>query len=400
MKTKYLFKAGRISSCIMVLWMMSALSYAADPTQQPLLSASDITYIGSFALPRPGTGESSQSFDYGGMGLAVSEDGNSLYVGGHVYNQSLGRVSIPNPIGGTASLIQAPKSVPGSVGSSGTSTELAGALVYNGRLIVQKRIPYDNSGSGPTHAVGNLNISGFSSFSRMSNLNSAQFGNGYMGIIPPEWRSLLGGPAFAGNSVMSINSLCSNGPSFYVFNPDNVGSGSIPSIPLMYFPLSNPLANPGSTNDLFSRADQYNAGIVFPSGTRSVLFWSRHGYGRPTYKQDDGCGGGQGEGARPYRRQITAFDANDLLAVKNGKKSPYSIRPYAWWTVPGPSDSCGKFSYSGLAYDPISRRVFACLSYGSSPRVHVWQVKGASEDTSGIVPKQNLSAPTNLRVIR
>ena len=305
--------------CMMILLIVSSLCYA-DPTQQPLLNSSDITYIGSFAVPQPGTGESSNSFDWGGMGLAVSEDGNSLYVGGHVYNQSLGRVSIPNPIGGTASLIQSPKSVPGSVGGGGTSTELSGALVYNGRLIVQKRIPYDNSGSGSTHAAGNLNISGFSSFGRLSNIPSAQFANGYMGIIPSEWQSLLGGPAFTGNSVMSINSLCSNGPSFYVFNPDNVGSGSISSIPLMHFSYpDHMLANPGSANDLFSRADQYNAGIVFPSGTRSVLFWARHGYGRPTYKQDDGCGGGQGEGARPYRRQITAFDANDLLAVKNGQ---------------------------------------------------------------------------------
>ena len=370
---------------LVILLMIPFLCYA-DPTQQPLLNSSDITYLGSFNVPRPGTGDSSNSFDWGGMGLAVSEDGNSIYVGGHVYNQTLGRVSIPN-VGGTASLIQAPRSVPGSVGSD--TTELSGALVYNGRLIVQKRIPYDNSGSGPTHAAGNLNISGFSSFRRMSNLPYAQFGNGYMGIIPPEWRSLLGGPAFAGNSVMSINSKCSNGPSFFVFNPDNVGSGSISSIPLMYFDYPNHmLGNPGSANDLFSRSDQYNAGMVFPSGTRSVLFWSRHGYGRPTYKQDDGCGGAQGEGARPYRRQITAFDANDLLAVRNGQKQPWEVRPYAWWTVPGPSDSCSKFSYSGLAYDPISRRVFATLYYKESPRIHVWQV------SAGSTPPDDTTPPT------
>jgi hypothetical protein len=396
MNTKSPHKTGWIRTvfCVLVLFMVSAFGHAADPTQQPLLSSSGITYLGSFKLPRPGTGEASNSFDYGGMGLAVSEDGKTLYVGGHVYNQSLGRVSIPSSLSGTASLAQAPVSVPGSVGTS--TTQLAGALVYNGRLIVQKRIPFDNEGTGTTHAAGNLNISGFSSFSRLANIPYAQFANGYMGIIPPEWQNLLGGPAFAGNSAMSINSKCSNGPSFFVFNPNDVGVKSpIPSIHLMSFPYpNNMLSNPDVANDLFSRADQYNAGIVFPSGTRSVLFWARHGYGNPTYKTDDGgCGGTSGEGAAPYRRQITAFDANDLLAVKNGQKSPYAVRPYAWWVAPGPSDSCGKFTASGLAYDPISRRVFAALSYGESPTIHVWQVSGTPGDTPPSAPSQ----PINLR---
>jgi len=115
--------------------------------------------------------------------LLLSEDGHTLYVGGHVFNESLGRVVIPDQMGSTATLIQAPVAIPGSVGSSGTATELAGGLVYNGRLIVQKRIPYDNSGAGPTHAAGTLSISEFSSFQRLANIDSAQFANGYMGLI-------------------------------------------------------------------------------------------------------------------------------------------------------------------------------------------------------------------------
>ena len=332
------------------------------------------------------------------MGLAVSADGETLYVGGHVYNESLGRVTIPEPIGGTANLIQAPVAIPGTVGSGGTTTELAGVLVYNNRLIVQKRIWFDTSGNGPTHAVGNLDISGFSSFSRLGNISSAQFGNGYMGLIPPEWQNLLGGPAFTGNSVMSINSLCSNGPSFFVFNPDDVGVVSpIPSIPLMYYPLSNPLADPNSANDLFSRADQYNAGIVFPSGTRSILFFSRHAYGNPTYKQDDGgCGGSNGEGGAPYRRQITAFDANDLLAVRNGSKQPYEIQPYDWWGSSRLQDKCAKFAYSGLAYDPNSRKIYGAIDYGDLPEIHVWQVASLPNND----PSPNFSSPTNLRIVQ
>lgn len=383
-------RASKISYMLALLALPCA-ELLSDPTTQPLLHNSDITYLGSFYLPRPATGETMGSFDYGGTSLAVSEDGSTLYVGGHVYNSSLGRVAIPDQMGGTATLIEAPVHIPGSVGDNSNSTELAGALAYNGRLIIQKRIAYDNSGSGPTHAVGNLSISGFSSFVRLANLNSAQFGNGYMGLIPPEWRGLLGGPAFAGNSSMSIITKCSNGPSFYVFDPNDVGVITpIPSEPLMYFTFSHPLAE-DVANDIWIRADQQNAGIVFPSGTRSVLFFSRHGYGPRTYKVDDGgCGGIHGEGAAPYRRQVTAFDANDLLAVKNGTKNPYDVRPYEWWTLSGPQSTCADFRYSGLAYDPISRRIFAAFEYGTRPEIHVWQVGGT--------PSNELPRPENLRI--
>lgn len=394
MKTESAFKFVQVSKmgCAAALLILTTAVAHANPTQQSLLQSTDITYLGKFGIPNPVSGSHPQSFSFGGMGLAIGADGSSLYVGGHVYNHSLGRVAIPSTLGGTTTVIQAPVHIPGSVGS-GDGIELAGSLVYNGRLIVQKRIYYDNLGTGPTHAVGNLNISGFSSFTRLANIPSQQFANGYMGLIPPEWQPLLGGPAFTGNSAMSINSMVSNGPSFYVFNPDDVGvKNPIPSIPLMYFDYpNNMLANPDIANDLFSRADQSNAGIVFPSGTRSILFISRHGYGAPTYKKADGCGGEHGEGAAPYRRQVTAFDANDLLAVKNGIKKPNEIRPYAWWELPGPKDNCASITYSGLAYDPNSRRFYMTFDYGENPEIHVWQVSGVS----GIVPPP---APSNLRI--
>ena len=175
---------------------------------------------------------------------------------------------------------------------------------------------------------------------------------------------------------MSINAQCSNGPSFYVFDPDDVGvEDPIPTIELMKFPYPDDmLDDPDVANNYYSRADQENAGIVFPSGTRSVLFWSKHGYGTPTYKVDDGCGGEGGEGAAPYRYQITAFDATQLYEVKLGIRASTACTPYAWWTVPGISDTCAKFAYSGLVYDPATRRIYACVDYAEDPHVDVWEV--------------------------
>ena len=82
---------------------------------------------------------------------------------------------------------------------------------------------------------------------------------------------------------------------------------------------------------------------------------------------DDGCGGISGESAAPYRRQVTAFDAKDILAVKNGTKNPYDIRPYAWWVLPGPVSTCANMAYSGLTYDQNNNRLYIAFPFSSSP---------------------------------
>ena len=78
-------------------------------TTLPRLQAGDMAYQGYFTVPQ-GTGP---TFSYGGMGLAMGPDGDSLYYGGLVSQQVLGRISIP-AIGGTASIITQPTSIPGS----------------------------------------------------------------------------------------------------------------------------------------------------------------------------------------------------------------------------------------------------------------------------------------------
>ena len=349
---------------------------STSPTSQRLLQSADLTYVGAFDIPSSPT----ETFLYGGMALAVSADGASLYAGGHVYDEILGRISIPDPISNDdSSLITDLTYIPGDpYPSPGDAQEICAALVYNEKLIVTKRDWYDNDGTGETHAVGDLDITGFSSFIRLANLAYAAFGNGYMGHIPSEWQSLLGGPCFTGNSSMSIISKCSSGPTFYAFDPDDIGvTAPIPSTPLMWFNLTDPILDldTDAANDWWIRADTVNNGMAFPSGTRSVLFISRHGYGDRTYKTDSRCGAGGGEGAWPYRRQVTAFDANDLLAVKNGEINPHDVEPYVWWTLPGPEASCADMTAGGCAYDPITRRIFITEGYGgSTPEVHVFQV--------------------------
>ena len=179
-----------------------------------------LAYLGSFTLP--------SSFGAEVRGLGLSADGTQLYVG--QYPSNLGLVTIPS-LGSQATAVISPKSVPGNVGldCGGEAAELSGILVHNGKLILSKRCYFVTSPSGGnTHLTADLNMTNFSSMTRIPESGiSVQYANGWMGCIPTEWQPLLGGPAFAGNSMMSIVSTNSVGPSFYVFNPDDVSVSRI-----------------------------------------------------------------------------------------------------------------------------------------------------------------------------
>lgn len=366
---------------IAILLICSGVAFAADPNTLPLLQSTDITYLGYFSFSTAGG-----AFRYGGMGLATSADSQSMYVGGDLTaGRSVGKISIPD-ISGIATVQIEPTVISGSADPT-NNNDISAALIYNSRLIVSKRVPYDGDGNADSsHQSCSTSIDSCTELQTFAGVPHPNFVSGYMGHIPTEWQSLLGGPAFAGNSLMSIASACSNGPSFYVFNPDDIdGSGTIPNYPLMNFPLTTRimmdvnLDDGVSGNDWLSKADYWNGGMVFPSGTRSVLFISTHGYGPHTYKDaGDTCNPG-GDGARPYRRQVTAFDASDLAAVKDGRKLPSAVNPYAYWTLPGPSDTCSRFTYGGVNYDDSTRRIYATLYYeDTQPVVHVWKVSGGT----------------------
>lgn len=362
---------------------------AATATPSTLLRSSDMSYLGAFTVPA-GTGP---TFSYGGMGLAMGPDGNSLYYGGHVYEEALGRISIPS-VGGTASIITQPTKIPGSVGGENVQ-ELAGALHWNGRLLVTKRKRYSTLTYSGVVAAGNTDITGFGAFQSTQGVEG-HFISGYMGVIPPEWRSAFGGPCFIGNGAMSIRGMCTNGPSFYVFNPDDVGVRSpVPVVHCQSYPLSNPLANPASANDIWSGSDP-SGSYVFIDGTKTVLWINRHGYGTPNYKSE-GCGDtAGGDGSAPYRRQVTAFNVDDLLAVKNGQKQGWQVQPYAWWVLPGPTSTCAETGgYANGSYcftfDPGRRRIYGVLDRGDNRKVHAWQI-GAGEPVTTPNPPTNINA--------
>jgi hypothetical protein len=216
-----------------------------------------------------------------------------------------------------------------------------------------------------------------------------------MAEIPNEWRTLLGGPVLTGQCCLSILGATSAGPSLTVFDPDDIGVRSpLPGTTLLFYPLGNATTRDGTfKNDIFVQSDVV-AGVAFPRGTRTVLFIGRHGtgsycYGPGTNDQSlagrpsgngadpwcyDPASSSKGTHAFPYVHQIWAYDANDLVAVKNGQRQTWDVRPYAVWRLTE-MNSLGGAGIRGAAFDPASGRIFITEDYGESPAVHVYRVE-------------------------
>lgn len=369
-----------LASLLLVIALTPA-GWAQSPTSQPRVQASNMRYLGSFRLPSSdGSGASTGSLNYGGTALGLTGNGG-LLLGGHDWYQRLCEVSIPT-IGGTASIRQRCVDVAENRLSQidSDTVKLGGTLVYNGRLIVSAFSYYDaDGGATRSHFASGTTLATSGDVTGPVQVGTAGAGfvAAYMGVVPQEWRPLLGGPALTGSCCLSIISRTSSGPAISVFDPDKVGRVTpVPATQLLGYPLNHPVANASTANNLFTHADMMG-GVAFPAGTRSVLFIGRHGTGQPCYGEADACNDPaqtyKGGHAYPYVHQVWAYDANDLLAVKNGTKKSWELRPYATWRLTEMNNS-GSATIAGATYDPSTRRLYVTERYGEAPRVHVYEI--------------------------
>lgn len=372
-----------------------------DPRQLPRVQAADVRFLGSFTLPATdGTGRSKAEGDmtWGGFAVGLGPDGTSLYFGCHDWGSRLARVTIPE-IGGVASIVEPCTEVKNLEAINPGDTngiKLGGSFVWNGRLVVSAFAYYDGGHTArATHFAGG-DLSSLTGPVRVGKDLPAMVG-GYMGVIPPEWRALLGGPALTGLCCTSIISRSSYGPSVSVFDPDHVGTrASIPSKLLLAYPDAHQtLGRWDDTGTLFNGTTKVG-GLAFPVGTRSLLFVQRSGagfcYGPATADKTlvgkpDGNGNAwcfdptledKGVYGYPYTHQVLAYDAVDLVAVKQGKRAPWDVKPYATWPLTEMSRG-GVATMRSAAYDPATRRWFI-VETGSdaTPEVHVYEIASAS----------------------
>ncbi|MEK6844600.1 MAG: Ig-like domain-containing protein [Nanoarchaeota archaeon] len=380
-----------------------------------LLQASDLIYLGAFRLPT-GIPGSTFGFSYAGSGglgayaVAYNPSRNSLFIGGHPYDddftQKIAEIAIPSSFAGTptaSALSNFRDPLEGRMGSINPSDPnqkvLGSAIVFNNKLYIGAYSYYDGSATQTNSEFSrpvDLSVSG-------QVIGPVKIGNNYPGwvdkyaaFIPIEWQSYFEGPAFAGGSGGAINSLQSWGPSATVFDPNNIGVvNPVPGVLVLGYPWTNPtLGGNGAGNIYWSQADVIS-GMAFPSGTNTVLYFGKHGMGNYCYGTGGSSGGdcfdpddsSKGIHTYPYRSQIWAYDANELLAVKNGTKSYYQVIPYAVWEF-----STSFKDIQGVGYDPTNQRLYVSQPFGdgTQPLVRVYQINVATP-----LPTVTITAPTS-----
>jgi hypothetical protein len=405
---------------------------AGQSSAQVLLRQSDLVYQGAFRLPQGDFGSPQYSgFNYGGTALGYNPARNSLYIVGHDWYQLSAEVSIPQIINSTnlnslatATVLQPfSDSLEGKIASiNPTDTnakKIGGHLVYGGALYVAAYSYYDGGATqSSSHFVRPTNLSTTGQVNGPYRVGTIgpRYVAGYMAPVPQDWQSAFGSPALTGQCCLSIISTTSQGPAVFGFNPADLGSKNpIPATPLVEYPPEHPTLGAwggnGTPNPVYNMSTAVR-GLVFPQGTRSVLFFGSTGLGVPCYGAGtsdpsldrqpvpgesgviycyDPDNRSKGCHAYPYGAFVWAYDANDLLAVKNGQKNPWEVTPYATWS---PNFPTGGYQVNGAAYDPSTGRIYVAVMWedGSMPLIHVLKVNvpGGGDTTPP-------SAPRNLR---
>jgi hypothetical protein len=333
---------------------------------------------------------------YGGSAVTYNPANDSLFIVGHVYDQLTAEVKIP-AIGGTATLLQPLTDATGgkrnNVGSG--EVRIGGHLVYNNTLYTSAFIYYDATNSQTTsHFQGSTTLKGASVTGpyRVGSMG-AGFYSGYMGLVPSEWQSKLGGPAVTGNCCLSILSRTSYGPALFSFDPK---STSQTAQPLVYYTQDKQtLGSYGASGS----HPQFNGttritGIVIPQGTASALFFGRSGAGSYCYGESSACNDpsidSKGEHAYPYYAYVWAYNLNDLAAVRAGTKSASSLTPYGFWQLKeiAKGGTLQEFDLGGAAYDPATARIFLPEKHvnGTEPIIHVYKISNATAVASPLPP--------------
>jgi hypothetical protein len=388
------------------LWAAPAAAQT-DPATLPLKTITDISYVGVFNVPSTdGTGvqpaEKGQ-LTYGGYALGVGPDGTSLYYGCHDWHDRLARISIP-AMGGTASIIEPCKDVaPGiyTEAGSGNGMVLGGTLAINGRMSVGARSYYavnaqawslwfgDTTSNIPTTMRGPVKMG-----TTAQNYNQRTIG-GYMGVVPPEFRSAFGGDVVSGACCSSIISNSSYGPALYVWDSATAESTKTISWLLGYPDNHQTIGTYGDPGGLVGYGMGTSiGGVAMVAGTNTTLFFGQQGtrvcYGEGTSDPTlDGkpVGNGalycydptspyKGNHGYPYLRVAWAYRTSDLLAVKRGQKQPWDVKPYAIWQLPGTTPDTP--SMVSATYNPTDGRVFFTLDHGGSPKVYVYKVNATT----------------------
>lgn len=386
---------------------------APGPVPQGRITAASLVKLGTFRLPQSalgsqwGFGNSAGGSGLGAYGMTFNPKNQSIFIGGHPYEQKLAEIQIPasftnNPIAkALQNLLDPFDGQIGAINPGDPNTKILGAALVDGDALCLAAYAYYD-GAGTQKKAWFRRPLNLSTKDRLT--GPVQVGSVYPGWldrsashVPAEWQTALGGPVLGGGGGGAIDALQSWGPSAVVFDPAaNInGVTTLSGTVVLGYPIATPLEpKKNAASALWSQTDTV-AGMVLVPGTASLLFFGRHGQGafcygpgtgdkskagKPSdngidnwcYDPDNNSKGGHGY---PYASYVWAYDVNDLVAVKHGQKAAASVKPYATWEL----DPAFK-EIQGIAFDSINRRLLVSQVAGDKinegqPLIHVYQIK-------------------------
>jgi hypothetical protein len=374
----------------------------------------DLAYEGAFRVPNnlKSGGAANAGFEYGGTALAFDAERRSLFLVGHDWDQFVGEISIPVPKRG--SVAQLPRAVlvqplsdvvegrlPDINPTDPNAKKIGGLLPMGGELLVSAYSYYDGAATQErSHFVRPIDLSRRGAVRGPFRVGAGLAGmiSGYFGRIPEPWQETFGGSVLNGNCCLAIVSRTSYGPAVFAIDPRRVGAAKddAPARPLVYYPSEHPTVGAWDGTNKYFNGTSWVRGVVFPAGTRSVLFFGRHGLGpfcygsgtdqpalagKPGPDRDvhycfDPSDESKGVHGYPYVPYVWAYDASDLAKVAAGRTRPWDVQPYAVWSLSLPR---GKDSgaVGGAAYDAQTGRLFVSEMFGDGtmPVIHAFSLR-------------------------
>lgn len=349
-----------------------------------LISVSDLSFEGAFALPDAGYAESSANWAEGTMEVV----GSSLFFVGHQHDDAIAEFEIPS-LRQSESIEQLayakpPKQSFAKVlekvqgGNAEGLDQIVGLEYYKGRLIGNALEYYDGPADNKLTTfviqdaakIDNSSIAGF--YSMRGQARAA----GWLSQVPTEWQAGLGCTHISGHSSGGpIIGRHSVGPSAFCINLDNAlpisSKRSLKTNELLGFALERPLQddlfNESLQNNLWTHLSQARFGFIVPGTSTYATFGSSGGHnsgvGYKLQRQDGSeCGGYCSVDPEDNYNYYWLWDMRDLLAVKQGRRSASSVGPYesGIFDVPFQTDPIVN-RIGGASYDEQSGLLYISL---------------------------------------
>jgi hypothetical protein len=390
----------------------------STPANLELLRISDLVYQGAFRIPEKPNGVSSMNYSQGP--IAYDAGSHSIFLVGHAHQQAVAEYLVPE-ITAKKNVAELKMAKPAiqvfstvldrmQDGNPEDLDRIGGLARHDNQLLISAYNYYDAPADNvTTHLLlrNARDLAGSAVKGPLSFKGRAHTA-GWMSPIPDEWQQALGGAWLAGSSSGEpIIGRLSVGPSAFAFDPEDMShSDTVATSTLLDFDLTRPLhqdlSSESGENDIWNHLSRAVHGFI-PPGTRSYITLGHSGGHNSSvcYKcipegLSANCDGYCAREPSDYYLMYWLWDVQDLIDVRNGVKSPYSVRPYDYGVFETPF--AGR-RFGGGSYDPVSNRLYLTLqradhdqgAYSNPPIILVYSVAAQAGEKTG----RNLRIPSN-----